>query len=63
MGIKIGLVGLGKFSDDFVRLFNIHPDVDEVVVADLDEEKIEYSKKKHGIKRFLKKLFMWYNNT
>ena len=51
MGIKIGLVGLGKFSDDFVRLFNIHPDVDEVVVADLDEEKIEYSKKKHGIKR------------
>ncbi len=51
MGIKVGIVGLGKFSDDFVRLFNIHPDVDEVVVADLDEERIAYSKEKHGIER------------
>ena len=31
--MKIGIVGLGYFSDDFVRLFNIHPDVEEVVVA------------------------------
>ena len=51
MGIKIGIVGLGKFSDDFVRLFNIHPDVDEVVVAELVEERIKQSKEKHGIKR------------
>ena len=28
--MKIGIVGLGKFSDDFVRLFKIHPDVEEV---------------------------------
>ena len=49
--MKIGIVGLGKFSDDFVRLFKIHPDVEEVVVADLDEERVKYSMNKHNIKR------------
>ncbi|MEE1050214.1 MAG: Gfo/Idh/MocA family oxidoreductase [Clostridia bacterium] len=49
--MKIGIIGLGAFSDDFVRLFNIHPDVEEVVVADLCEEKVQESMRKHGIKR------------
>ncbi len=49
--MKIGIVGLGLFSDDFVRLFNMHPDVDEVVVADLDESRVKESMLKHGIKR------------
>ena len=43
--MKIGIVGLGFFSDDFVRLFNIHPDVEEVVVADLDAERVKESMK------------------
>ena len=46
--MKLGLVGVGKFSDDFVRLFNIHPDIDEVVLADLDEERVKTSMEKHG---------------
>lgn len=49
--MKIGIVGLGFFSDDFVRLFNMHPDVDEVVVADLDADRVAESMKKHHIKR------------
>ena len=49
--MKIGIVGLGFFSDDFVRLFNMHPDVDEVVVADLDADRVAESMKKHRIKR------------
>ena len=49
--MKIGVVGVGKFSDDFIRLFNIHPDVEEVVLADLDEERVKTSMEKHNIKR------------
>ena len=51
MGIKIGLVGLGAFSDDFVGLFKKHPDVDEVVIADLDENRVRQSMQHHGIQR------------
>ena len=28
MGIKIGVVGAGFFSGDFIRLFKLHPDVE-----------------------------------
>lgn len=49
--MKIGIVGLGQFSDDFVRLFNLHPDVEEVVVADLDENRVKESMAKHRLKR------------
>ena len=49
--MKIGIVGLGLFSDDFVRLFNLHPDVEEVVVADLDSDRVKASMNKHGLKR------------
>lgn len=49
--MKIGIVGLGFFSDDFVKLFNMHPDVEEVVIADLSERNLSASMKKHGIKR------------
>lgn len=51
MGIKIGVIGLGQFSDDFVRLFNIHPDVEEVAVADLDRERVQRTMEKHKLKR------------
>ena len=38
MGIKIGVVGCGFFSADFIRLFSLHPDVEEVAVADVVEQ-------------------------
>lgn len=49
--MKIGIVGVGQFSDDFIRLFNLHPDVEEVVIADLVEDRVKESMEKHGIKR------------
>ena len=33
--IHIGVVGLGAFSSDFIKLFGMHPDVEEVAVCDL----------------------------
>lgn len=49
--MKIGIVGLGFFSDDFIRLFKMHPDVEEVVVADIDKNRLETTMNKHGIQR------------
>lgn len=52
MGIKIGVVGCGAFSADFIRLFNNHPDVDEVAVADVFEERAKSTAEKFGLKRY-----------
>ena len=52
MGIKIGVVGCGAFSADFIRLFNDHPDVDEVAVADVFEESARSTAEKFGLKRY-----------
>ena len=35
MGITIGIVGAGEFADKFIPLFQAHPDVDEVRLAEL----------------------------
>lgn len=47
MKIKIGFVGYGLFSKDFVNLFGKHPDVEKVCVAELVEERREEIKKAH----------------
>lgn len=39
MKVKIGIVGYGSFSKNFVKLFRMHPDVEEVAVAELMEER------------------------
>ena len=49
--IHIGVVGLGAFSSDFIKLFGMHPDVEEVAVCDLLPERVAKSRKEHGIKR------------
>ena len=49
--MKIGIVGMGSFSDDFVKLFTLHPDVEEVVVADLDNSRLQKTMEKYNIKR------------
>ena len=38
MKVRIGFVGYGDFCKDFVNLFNKHPDVDEIAVAELNPE-------------------------
>ena len=45
MKIRIGIVGVGSFSDDFIRLFQLHPDVEKVALADLDTERLKTSGK------------------
>ena len=37
MKLKLGIVGYGGFSRDFVQLFNKHPDVESLSVAELYE--------------------------
>ena len=51
MKIRIGIVGAGQFSDNFIRLFKAHPDVEEVALADLDNEKLAAKQEKHGLTR------------
>lgn len=53
MGYRIGVLGCGNFGVHFVELFNAHPLVDEVVVADLIRERAEETAKKYGLKRVM----------
>lgn len=39
MKVRIGIVGYGAFSKDFIKLFNMHPDVEKIAIADLVEER------------------------
>jgi predicted dehydrogenase len=49
MGIKVGMVGLGSFAQSFIPLFKAHPLVDEIVLCDLDPEKLEMNTKKYNV--------------
>ena len=49
--IKVGVVGLGNFSGDFIDLFNTHPDVAEVAVCDLLPERIKETCERWGVTR------------
>lgn len=50
MGLKIGVVGTG-FAGSFIPLFQAHPLVEEVAVAELDSEKLKKTAERFGIKR------------
>jgi predicted dehydrogenase len=49
MGMTIGVVGAGEFSDKFIPLFKAHPDVDEVRLADLVPERCVELATRYGI--------------
>lgn len=51
MGLKIGVVGTTGFARHFIPLFQAHPLVEEVVVADLIAERVNEAKTKFGIQR------------
>lgn len=51
MGLRIGVCGLGQFAPSFIPLFQAHPGVDEVVLADLIPERVEAYKARFGIER------------
>lgn len=46
--MKVGVVGCGQFAGSFARLWNLHPEVDEVWVTDLIPERAEELAAKHG---------------
>lgn len=51
MGLKVGFCGSGMFARHFIPLFQAHPDVDEVVLSDLNPEVLKEKAEKFGIER------------
>ena len=41
MGIKVGICGTGAFASSFIPLFKAHPQVDHLVLCDLDAAKLK----------------------
>jgi len=50
MSIRIGICGVGSFAESFIPLFKAHPDVENVVLCDLDAEKLAAKGEKFGIR-------------
>ncbi|MBT3381523.1 MAG: Gfo/Idh/MocA family oxidoreductase [Lentisphaerae bacterium] len=53
MSLRVGICGCGAFARSFIPLFNAHPLVGEVVLADLIRERADEQAAKHGIQRVL----------
>ncbi|MCK5803371.1 MAG: Gfo/Idh/MocA family oxidoreductase [Lentisphaeria bacterium] len=49
MSIRVGICGTGAFAECFIPLFKAHPDVENVVLCDLDTEKLKSKCEKFGI--------------
>ncbi|MBI3923640.1 MAG: Gfo/Idh/MocA family oxidoreductase [Armatimonadetes bacterium] len=49
MGIKVGICGTGAFADCFIPLFRAHPEVESVVLCDLDGEKLKAKSERYGL--------------
>ena len=56
MGSRIGICGVSKFGRKFVALFAAHPDVDEVVLADVRTARLHEVAQQHGITRTVSSL-------
>jgi predicted dehydrogenase len=51
MGISIGVIGAGQFSRSFIPLFQAHPDVSEVRLAELLPDRLATVAARHSIER------------
>ena len=51
MGLKVGLCGAGKFGTQFIPLFQAHPLVDEVCIADVFPDRLTEKAKEFGVAR------------
>ena len=49
MGIRVGICGVGAFANSFIPLFKAHPDVDNVILCDLDADKLAAKSEQFGI--------------
>jgi predicted dehydrogenase len=50
MSIRIGVCGVGAFAQHFIPLFKRHPDVENVVLCDLDADKLAENCEKFDIR-------------
>ncbi|MFD0715547.1 Gfo/Idh/MocA family protein [Paenibacillus sp. GCM10027626] len=48
--MKVGIIGTGQFAPHFVPLFQVHPLVTEVVLCDIDPDKLARTAQRFGIK-------------
>ncbi|MEK3722730.1 Gfo/Idh/MocA family protein [Paenibacillus sp. FSL H8-0034] len=51
MGLKIGIIGAGSFSKCFIPLFQAHPYVEEVLLAEHQPDRLERYGKVFGLQR------------
>lgn len=49
MGIKLGIIGCGRFSEEFIGPFKAHPLVEKVVLCDLYPQRLQEYAQKFGI--------------
>lgn len=56
MAIRIGVCGIGRFSPGFVRFWNAHPMVEEVVISDLLSDRAQKLAEEVGVKRVFSSL-------
>lgn len=56
MGLKIGILGTGRFTPGFIRFFRDHPGVDELTLCDIVPERMIEIGKQFGIERFAESL-------
>ena len=47
--MKLGIVGTGAFAQHFITLFKAHPGVEQVILCDLDPEKLKTNAEKHEL--------------
>jgi len=49
MGISVGIIGVGSFGPQFIKLFKVHPDVDRLALYDLKPDRLSRCSKAHQI--------------
>ena len=49
MSLRIGIVGTGAFAQGFIPLFKAHPLVEQIILCDLDDEKLSQNAARHHI--------------
>lgn len=53
MGLRVGFCGVGAFANNFIPLFKAHPLVDEVVLADVNSDKLREKSEKFDLPKTL----------
>ena len=49
MGISVGIIGVGSFGPQFIKLFKVHPDVDRLALCDLKPDRLSRCSKEHQV--------------